>query len=198
VTSDWAAPLILTGRHIRLEPLDPVRHAAPMFAHFDERVTQFLAHGGNPIASADDLRAHLAEINALPNRRNWAVIMLADGAVAGRASFADISVVNRWVEIGTMLMAPFWGGMANPESKLLLMTRAFDALGCNRVHFKVDARNDRSIGSMLKLGAVNEGTLRQYQIRADGYVRDSVMFSVLKDEWPGVRAKLAERVSASG
>jgi N-acetyltransferase len=184
----------MTGRHIRLEALDADAHAGPMFAHFDERVTQFLAHGGKPIASADDLHAHLAEINALPNRRNWAVVMLADGAVAGRASFSDISAANKWVEIGTMLMAPFWGGMANPESKLLLMTRAFDELGCNRVHFKVDARNARSIGSMQKLGAVNEGTLRQYQIRADGYVRDSVMFSVLKDEWPGVRARLVERL----
>ncbi len=193
--TDWLAPLTLTGTYVRLEPLEPERHAAPMFAHFDARATEFLVHAGKPIASAADLRAHLHELNALPNRRNWAVVMRDGDAVAGRVSILDVSVRDKRLEIGTMLTAPFWGSMVNPECKLLLMTHAFETLGVNRVQFKVDARNARSLASMARLGAVNEGTLRRYQIRADGFVRDSVMFSVLSDEWPAVKARLRLRIN---
>lgn len=191
---DWLEPVTLEGVHVRLEPLDPHAHAAPMFAHFEPRVTEFLARGGTPVETEADLREHLSELNALPHRRNWAVRLLAGDHVAGRISFADINESDRWVEIGTMLMPAFWGSPANPESKLLLMTRAFEVLRVNRVQFKVDARNARSQGAMEKLGAVREGVLRQYQVRPDGYVRDSVMYSVLKNEWPAVKARLQLRV----
>jgi N-acetyltransferase len=194
MSTDWLAPVILTSTHIRLEPLDPARHAARMYEHFDARVTEYLARGGKPIESAADLHAHLDELNQLPNRRNWAVIVNADESVSGRSSILDVNVSDKRLEIGTMLMAPFWGGVANPGCKLLLMTYAFETLGVNRVQFKVDARNARSLGGMAKLGAVNEGTLRRYQIRADGFVRDSVMFSVLSDEWPVVKARLETRL----
>ena len=190
---DWLEPITLTGTHVQLEPLDPGAHAAPMFAHFDARVTDYLSRG-KPIATVDELRDHLASINALPNRRNWAVRMLATDQIAGRISYAEIKQADKWIEIGTMLMPAFWGGAANPESKLLLMTRAFETLGVNRVQFKVDARNARSQGSMDKLGAVREGVLRQYQIRPDGFVRDSVMYSVIKDEWPAIKAQLQTRL----
>ena len=94
------------------------------------------------------------------------------------------------------LTPPFQGTAANPEAKLLLMERAFGVLGANRVHFKVDGRNARSLRAMEKLGAVREGTLGQYQVRPDGYARDSVMFSVLQREWPEVRCRLTERLEA--
>jgi RimJ/RimL family protein N-acetyltransferase len=191
----WLGAPTLTGRAVRLEPLDPDAHSVSMFAHFDARVTEFLSRGGKPIASADDLREHLASLNALPDRVNWAVRMLADGAIAGRISYSEMKSSDRWVEIGTMLMPAFWGGAANPESKLLLMARAFEVLGANRVQFKVDQRNSRSQGAMEKLGAVREGVLRKYQIRPDGYVRDSVMFSVIADEWPEVKARLRARLA---
>ncbi len=191
---NWLDPITLTGKHICLEPLDPERHAAPMFGHFDPRATEFLYRGGKSIERVDDLRQHLIELNAIPKRVNWAIRMLADEAIAGRISYSEVKESDKWVEIGTMLMPAFWGGFANPESKLLLMTHAFETLGANRVQFKVDARNARSQGSMAKLGAVREGVLRQYQIRQDGYARDSVMYSVLRDEWPAVKAKLEQRL----
>jgi N-acetyltransferase len=187
-------PVILQGKHIRLEPLNPSVHAAPMFEHFESRVTAFLSRGGQPVESAADLQAHLEGINALPKRINWAVRMLETNAVAGRISYSEINEANKWLEIGTMLMPAFWGSMANPEGKLLLMTRAFEVLQVNRVQFKVDIRNERSQGSMAKIGAVREGVLRQYQIRADGFVRDSVMYSVLRSEWLMVKQKLEARV----
>lgn len=193
---DWLEPVILDGVFIRLEPLDPEAHAQLMFRHFEPRVMDYLARGGKPVESVADLREHLELINAIKGRRNWAVCLRQTGAVAGRISFSEIKQSDGWVEIGTMLMPAFWGGAANPESKLLLMTHAFETLGANRVQFKVDARNARSQGSMSKLGAMREGVLRQYQTRPDGFVRDSVMYSVLKTEWPDVKARLKQRLSA--
>lgn len=191
---NYFEPVTLEGKHIRLEPLQPNLHATPMFEHFEPRVTEYLSRGGQPVQTAADLQAHLESINSLPKRINWAVRMLETNAVAGRISFSEINENNKWVEIGTMLMPVFWGSVANPEGKLLLMARAFEVLHVNRVQFKVDVRNERSQGSMAKIGAVREGVLRQYQIRADGFMRDSVMYSVLKNEWLEVRQKLEARI----
>jgi N-acetyltransferase len=191
---NYLEPVTLRGKHIQLEPLEPAVHAEPMFLHFEPAVTQYLSRGGKPIENATDLANHLLELNALPKRLNWAVRLLETGAVAGRISYSDTNQKDRWIEVGTMLMPAFWGGYANPEGKLLLLTRAFEVLGANRVQFKVDARNQRSQGSMAKLGAVREGVLRQYQIRPDGFMRDSVMYSILASEWAGVKQKLEARL----
>jgi N-acetyltransferase len=191
---NYLEPVTLEGQHIRLEPLQPELHAEPMFLHFEPSVTQYLSRGGKPIENAKDLAVHLQELNAIPKRLNWAVRLLESGAVAGRISYSDTNQKDRWIEVGTMLMPAFWGGYANPEGKLLLLTRAFEVLGANRVQFKVDSRNQRSQGSMEKIGAVREGVLRQYQIRPDGFVRDSVVYSILASEWAEVRQKLEARL----
>jgi N-acetyltransferase len=190
---NWLEPVTLTGTFIRLEPLDPARHAQAMFEHFDADVMTYLSRG-KTIETVDDFEAHLRELIAIPNRINWAVRVLESDFVAGRISYSEVKPADGWLEIGTMLSKPFWGGAANPESKLLLMTRAFEVLGASRVQFKVDERNARSQAAMLKLGAVREGVLRKYQRRPDGFVRDSVMFSVLDTEWPDVKRNLEERV----
>jgi len=84
----------------------------------------------------------------------------------------------------------------NPECKLLLLTYAFDELHMGRVQLKTDIRNHRSQQAIARLGATYEGVLRRYQRRADGSVRDTVMFSITAEEWPGVRQRLVDRVSA--
>lgn len=184
----------LTGQHIRLEPLQPLLHAPSMFQCFEPRVMDFLGRGDAGVSSESDLVAHLQLLNERPHRINWAVRILDSGAIAGRISYSEVKEADKWVEIGTMLMPAFWGGSANPESKLLLMTRAFEVLGVNRVQFKVDSRNERSQAAMAKLGAVREGVLRDYQIRSDGFVRSSVVCSVLRNEWQTVKASLETRV----
>jgi N-acetyltransferase len=190
---NWLEPVTLQGKFVRLEPLDPAHHARPMFEHFDADVMTYLSRG-KTIETVDEFEAHLRELVAIPNRINWAVRTLERDAVAGRISYSEVKPSDGWLEIGTMLSKPFWGGAANPEGKLLLMTRAFEVLGASRVQFKVDERNARSQAAMLKLGAVREGVLRKYQRRPDGFVRDSVMFSVLDTEWPDVKRNLEERM----
>ncbi|GEM46246.1 GNAT family N-acetyltransferase [Deinococcus cellulosilyticus] len=192
--TQWLQAPTLTGRTLRLERLT-VDHAPGILEHMDEDTGQYLSRGGPAELTLDSLSLYLKELIALPNRVNWAVVTHG-GQVAGRISYSEVRPADRWMEIGTMLTAPFRGTSVNPEAKLLLMERAFEVLGANRVHFKVDSRNARSLRAMEKLGAVREGTLRRYQVRPDGYARDSVMFSLLPEEWPEVKARLEARVTA--
>jgi N-acetyltransferase len=193
---NWLEPVTLEGKFIRLEPLNPELHALSMFAGFNSQSTDFLSRGES-IQTVEDLQRHLEGINAIPNRLNWAIRVLESGQVAGRISFSEVRQSDGWLEVGTMLTSPFFGGPCNPEGKLLLMTRAFEHLGANRVQFKVDSRNERSQAAMIKLGATREGVLRKYQRRPDGFLRDSVMFSVLADEWPEVKRNLETRLEKS-
>ena len=187
----WLQAPSLPGRFISLEALTEA-HAADLLAGADEQTVQFLSRGGPTAPTVDAWAEYITRLNDLPDRVNWAV--LRGGVAVGRISYSEVNPADRWVEIGTMLLPAAQGTQANPEGKLLLMTRAFEVLGAGRVHFKVDARNERSRAAMHKLGAVEEGTLRQYQVRPDGFARDSVVFSVLRDEWPAVKAGLQARL----
>ncbi len=161
----------------------------------DADTVAMLARGGPEAATVQAWAEYIARLNALPARINWAVLL--GGQAVGRISYSEVKSSDRWMEIGTMLLPGARGGVVNPESKLLLLSRAFEVLGANRVHFKVDARNARSLAAMRKLGAVEEGTLRQYQVRPDGFARDSVMFSILHNEWQAVKVGLEARLEAA-
>jgi len=111
--------------------------------------------------------------------------------------YLNIEEPHRKLEIGSTWYEPsVWAGAVNPECKLLLMRHAFERLGFNRVEYKTDLRNARSRAAILKLGAKQEGILRKHMIMADGHVRDSVYFSVIDEEWPGVKAGLEKRLAA--
>ncbi|ANE44085.1 GNAT family N-acetyltransferase [Deinococcus puniceus] len=191
--AEWLLAPTLPGRFIRLEALTEA-HAEALNAGADADTVAMLARGGPEEATAEAWADYIARLNALPNRINWAVLL--GGQAVGRISYSEVKTVDRWMEIGTMLLPGARGGVVNPESKLLLLARAFEVLGANRVHFKVDARNARSLAAMRKMGAVEEGTLRQYQVRPDGFARDSVMFSILRGEWQSVKAGLEARLAA--
>ena len=191
--TQWTAPVALTGRFIRLEAL-AARHAAGIYRHADAETVALLSRGGPTEHSVQGWAEYIGRLNAVPGRVNWAVVVREGEQVAGRVSYSSVNPADHWAEIGTMLTPPFQGGFCNPEAKLLLMERAFTVLGAGRIHFKVDARNARSRAAMHKLGATEEGTLRRYQVRPDGTARDSVMFSVLPEEWPTVRAGLVARL----
>ncbi|GGK15678.1 N-acetyltransferase [Deinococcus malanensis] len=191
---EWFRTPVLTGRVITLEALRE-EHAPDLNSGADADTLRFLARGGPEAATDEAWAAFIGRLNALPNRVNFAVRLNDGGKVVGRISYSEIRVADRWAEIGTMLLPAAQGTAVNPEAKLLMMTRAFEVLGAGRVQFKVDLRNERSLRAMEKLGAVREGTLRQYQVRPDGLGRDSVVFSVLQAEWPAIRAGLDTRVS---
>jgi RimJ/RimL family protein N-acetyltransferase len=122
--------------------------------------------------------------------------ILAGGEVAGISCFSGIDGANGVVEIGGTYYRPDRrGGPVNPAAKRLLMGHAFDC-GARRVVYRVDALNARSRAAVLKLGATQEGILRQDRVTWTGRVRDTVVFSILKDEWPAVKARLDARLAA--
>jgi RimJ/RimL family protein N-acetyltransferase len=117
------------------------------------------------------------------------------GTVVGTTSLGDVDVDNERIHLGwTLYGSRWWGTQVNPECKLLLLGHAFD-LGFGRVKIQTDAVNQRSQAAIARLGATREGVLRRHTRRADGTFRDTVVFSVLRDEWPQVRAGLEARLA---
>ena len=127
----------------------------------------------------------------------FAVTRPSDGAFLGVTSFLDPSEVNKSVEIGMTCYAPeAQGTVVNPACKRLLMGQAFDVWSARRVQYQVDNRNERSKAAVLKLGATQEGVLRNHKTLPDGFVRDTAFFSILDREWDRVRASLDARLAA--
>jgi RimJ/RimL family protein N-acetyltransferase len=122
--------------------------------------------------------------------------VVVDGVCRGMTTYIAVDTANRSLEIGATYYEPaVRGGPVNPSAKRLLLGHAF-ACGANRVQFRVDAINARSRAAVLKLGAVQEGLLRQDRICWTGRVRDTVHFSILAAEWPAVRERLDARLAA--
>jgi RimJ/RimL family protein N-acetyltransferase len=119
-----------------------------------------------------------------------------DAELIGSSRYLNVRLPDRVVEIGwTWLTPSAWHTGANVEAKLLMMERAFEALGCVRVEFKTDARNERSRAAIAALPAQFEGVMRNHMIVPDIGRRDSAYYSVIDEEWPQVRANLERRLA---
>jgi N-acetyltransferase len=153
--------------------------------------------GGGPAAmptSAEDMRAKW--IPAAAKRFAYVVRLVADGTVVGTSSLADVDVANEEIHLGYTGYAPaVWGTAVNPAAKLLLLEHAFETCGFGRVKIQTGSKNTRSQAAISKLGATREGVLRRHKRMADGSFRDTVVFSILADEWPDVRKRLEDRIS---
>jgi RimJ/RimL family protein N-acetyltransferase len=135
--------------------------------------------------------------DAAANRTIHFAVMVADRCI-GITCYSSFDEVNAVCEVGGTYYHPdFRGGAVNPAAKRLIMGDAFSS-GARRVAFRVDALNLRSQAAVTKLGAVREGTLRQDRVTWTGRIRDTVVFSVLKTEWPDVRDRLDARLAAFG
>jgi RimJ/RimL family protein N-acetyltransferase len=151
------------------------------------------AHVRGRPASVDEVRETIRSATA---SGRWMWIVRERGEVVGTTSFLDVSAVDARLEIGFTLYTPsVWGTAVNPTCKLILMGWAFDTAGFGRVQMKTDVRNARSQRAIASLGAIDEGVLRRYQRRQDDTVRDTVMFSVIAEEWPTVKARLEARLA---
>jgi len=118
----------------------------------------------------------------------------ASGRLIGSSRFMNIDVPNRRVEIGSTWYAPEWQRTwANTEAKRLMLAHAFEAWGCLCVQLQTDALNERSRRAIERLGARLDGVLRSHRVCDDGRIRDSAVYSVLRDEWPAARARLSAR-----
>jgi len=199
----WPPPpdVRLLGRLVEVVPAVPQRDAEELFkALDDDRVWQHLAgRPRSPQAVAERLKQRRAA-GAFP----WIVRLrngyagLPAGTAVGTSTYLDVSVGDARLEIGGTAYAPgVWGTAVNPDTKLALLIHAFEVLGAGRVQLKTDVRNTRSQQAIARLGARYEATLRRYQRRADATVRDTVLFSIVNEDWPTVRATLEHRLTAA-
>ena len=194
------APVVLDGRFVRLEPLDPSVHSADLFAAGgnDEEVWRWLP--AEPPRSEEELRALAGRVVAAAGAAGglaFAVVEKDGGRAVGWTTYHDVSTVDERLEIGwTWYGRAHWRTAVYTEAKLLLMTHAFEDLGMGRVMWKTDHLNTRSQQAISRLGAVREGVWRRHRLRSDGVTwRDSVFFSMLADEWPDAKARLRARLT---
>jgi len=185
-------PVTLTGRTIRLEPLER-RHAADMAQAADADI--FMYHGLRPEISQAGFETYIDTLRSRAAMVPFAQVLVESGRAIGGTTYMDIQDANRGVEIGTTWIGrAYHGTMVNPEAKYLLLRHAFEDQGAIRVQLKTDSRNLQSQCAIEKLGAVKEGVLRNHMIMPDGYFRHTVMYSITNDEWPAAKARLETRL----
>ena len=186
----------LIARAVRLEPLTADHRDALARAADQAEIWEHMpsaAHGAGFAGWFDQaLEVALAGREAV-----WAVRASGDGEIVGSTRYLAIEPAHRRLEIGHTWYAPrVWATQVNPACKLALLRYAFESLGYNRVELKTDSRNVRSQAAIAKLGAVREGVFRAHMVRRDGSLRDSIYFSIIRDEWPQVRERLAARLAS--
>jgi N-acetyltransferase len=201
-------PVELLNSVVRLSPAS-TDDAAGLFAALDGERVWASGYGGGPAGRWGDVEAARAALERFNQgttgpRQAYVVRLAADsdlgtaGTVVGTSSLAEWDLVNQRVHLGwTAYGPPWWGTTVNPASKLALLSHAFDDCGFGRVKLQTDLINTRSQAAIAKLGATREGVLRRHVLRADGTWRDSVVYSILREEWPTVAQRLRARLAGS-
>jgi len=189
-------PVVLAGRLVRLEPL--------ALSHLDELCEAGLGTNAfrwftDPIETPEQMRRYVQWAVAVTSDGTqvcFATIDQATGRAVGSTHFLNIEPVHHRLEIGYTWLSPSVHGRGyNSEAKLLQIQHAFERLGANRVEWKTDALNERSRGALLGIGATFEGIFRSHVIVADGRLRDSAYYSVIREEWPQMKERLEARLA---
>jgi RimJ/RimL family protein N-acetyltransferase len=189
---------VLEGRGVRLEPLRQ-RHEQALFeAARDERIWRWMPYDAS--ASPETFHAWLEDALAASSAGTeaaFATIDVGAGEPVGSTRYLALRPEHRVLEIGWTWLAPaYWQTGANVEAKLLMLEHAFEHLGCLRLEFKTDARNERSRAALAALPAQFEGVFRKHMLVRGTERRDSAYYSVIDDEWPEVRDNLRLRLDA--
>jgi RimJ/RimL family protein N-acetyltransferase len=188
--------VILEGKVVKLEPLSEKHRKGLCCAISDGELWNLFV----------TLVPHVDEIDSFFTTANewylngdgitYATIEKESGKVAGSTRFMKASLPNNRVEIGfTFLGKSFQKTKINTEAKLLMLTHAFETLNLNRVELLTDYLNTNSRSAILRLGAKQEGILRNHMVMPNGRVRDSVIFSIIKSEWPGIKQNLEYKLA---
>ena len=202
-TSGSWQPTELTGGRVRLEALSH-QHAEDLFQALSDPGVWAYIPWVCP-SNAADMKAYID--SALAAQATGAEIALSmidrdTGKAFGTSRFTDIQPRHRQLEIGWTMIAPtHQRTSANTEVKLMMLTHAFERMrfpggeGCLRVQLKCDHRNLRSQAAIQRIGGVFEGRLRQHRVLPDGFVRDTMYYSIVRDEWASVKRGLESRLS---
>lgn len=181
-------PVTLTGNLVTLEPLADHHHDELVAAAQDGKLWELWY---TSVPKPEIMRAEIARRLALLEAQSmlpFAIRRRDTGTVCGMTTFMNVDAANRRVEIGSTWMAASSQRTAvNTENKLLLLTHAFEALDCIAVEFRTHWMNQQSRASIARLGAKQDGVLRNHSQSADGMLRDTVVFSIIESEWPTVK-----------
>jgi N-acetyltransferase len=187
-------PVVLKGKHARLEPMTEAHIPALAEIGVGQPFWDFMVYGR--MQTADDMRGWVQDILSRAEKGTdlpFVAIHLASGRVAGATRYMNIMPLDRGLEIGGTWYGPeFQRTVVNTECKYLLLSYAFETLGCIRVQLKTDLRNERSQKAIERIGATREGILRNHMILPDGHYRHSVFYSILDTEWSKVKKRLEE------
>lgn len=184
-------PVTLAGNVVRLEPLSR-QHTEGLLAaaEHDEIWTYLDEPTPHTVKDIERLVRDAESEYAAGQRLPFTMVEQASETIVGSISLIDIQPAHRGVEIGWAWLTPSrWGTGLAREAIFLLLRYAFDTMGVIRVAYKFDSRNTRSERTIIGIGGTREGVFRNHRILSDGYVRDSVYYSVIPDEWPAIRER---------
>jgi RimJ/RimL family protein N-acetyltransferase len=188
-------PITLEGRWVRLEPLTQHHAARLAEAARNEEIWRYMPAKLTTIEQIKHWITETLALQATGAVLPFAIVERAEGRAIGSTRYLNIMPRDRGLEIGwTWLGRAAWRTPVNTECKYLLLRHAFETLGCIRVQFKTDQRNERSRRAIERIGGQFEGILRQHMVLPDGSYRDSAFYSIIDAEWPAVKAKLADRL----
>jgi RimJ/RimL family protein N-acetyltransferase len=191
----WLEPITLRGEHARLEPLSQAHHDGLVEAVKDGELWKlwytFIVRPENMAREIDRRLGLQAAGSMLPF-----TVFVAEGRIAGMTTYMNVDTANRRVEIGSTWYARRVQRTAvNTQCKLLLLTHAFEKLGCIAVEFRTHFFNHQSRRGIERLGAKLDGVLRSHQIAPNGTLRDTVVYSIIASEWPTVKAHLTYQLN---
>lgn len=188
------SPVTLENAHVRLEPLSP-EHEADLAAAAAGLEHTWYTSVPRPEGIAADIAQRVTWRDE-GHMNPWAVRRLDTGRVVGETTFCNIDQANQHVEIGhTWIALEAQRTFVNTASKLLLLAHAFEQCDAIAVEFRTHWHNRQSRAAIARLGAKQDGVLRNHRLGPDGTLRDTVVFSILPTEWPAVRLDLTERLA---
>ena len=186
----------LEGRFVKLKPLKKADSPALFDVGSDSKIWKWYPFN---IETLDDMKGYVEDglkEQKLGTQLPFVTIDKVSGKLAGSTRFMNIDAGNRRAEIGSTWLNEKWQQThVNTEAKLLMLTHAFEVWNCIRVEFKTDALNGPSRAAILRLGAKEEGILRQHMITGSGRLRDSVYFSMLDSDWGKVKKELRKKLA---
>lgn len=191
----WIEPVTLEGRHVRLEPLT-LDHVPGIAAAAADGELWKLWYTAVPAPGEE--RAYVETALEQRDRQGWCPFVVRDaaGEIVGSTRYMNVDEKHHRLEIGTTFYAQrVQRTPLNTEAKLLLIGHAFDRLGAIAVEFRTHFMNHASRTAIARLGAKQDGILRNHQIGREGELRDTVVFSILPTEWPAVRANLTLKLA---
>jgi RimJ/RimL family protein N-acetyltransferase len=189
-------PVLLEGSFVRLEPMGLEHHVGLTAVGLDPEIWR---RAIAPIRTPEEMRSYMEAALQLQREGTtlpFVTVERSSGRVVGSTRFGNYDRPNHRIEIGWTWLAPAWQRtVTNTEAKYLMLTHAFERLGCVRVELKTDVLNSQSRNAILRIGAKEEGILRKHTLTWTGRYRDSIYYSILDEEWPQVKTHLETLVA---